>query len=160
MTLYIRAAADEAQCVFYIFDRREELLWKVHLVDGTPGKMQLSDMDGQTLLNIQPSIVSLYPKYHVSIAGMERVRIVYKAGFSRNPALTGIGWDISGEVCTGNYAVQDRGGQTIFNHEKKWGAGGEYVELETILPENALLAAGIAVAIDQTIVVTPQAQPV
>lgn len=160
VVLYIREATSGDRCLFYIFDAKEELLWKVYALDGAPGKMHMTDMEGQPLLTIQPASLSLHPKYHLSIAGLERVRVVYKSGLSANPTLTGIGWVILGEVCTGNYSVQDRNEQNIFNHEKKWSPGGEYIELEVPLSEHLLLAAGIAVTINQTLVVMPQIQPI
>ena len=158
--MYIRAAAEDERCIFCIFNAQEALLWKVYALEGAPEKMHITDREEQPLLTIQPASLSLYPKYHVSVAGLERVRVVYKSGLSSNPTLTGAGWIILGEVCTGNYSVQDRDGKDVFRHEKKWGSVGEYVELETSLSEHLLLSAGIAVAIDQTIVITPRVQPV
>ena len=160
MTLYIRTAVGEEQCLFYVFDHKEELLWKVHLTDGTPGKMRILHPDGQTLLTVQPALVSFCPKFHLSIAGLERVRVAYKQGLSHNPTLAGTGWVLSGEVCTGAYSVHDRAGNPVFNHQKKWGPGGEYAELEVPLSEHFLLSAGIVVTIDQTMTATPQPQPV
>jgi len=157
----MKIATDEGNTLFYLYDGDENLVWRVSQGDGTSGKMYIADEKGEELLHVTPAIVSLHPKYHLSIAGIERVRVGYKSGLGCNPTLTGAGgWSLLGNACAGEYSVVDRDKQVIFSHERKWGTGGEYVQLEVPQSQQLLLSAGIAATIDQTILITPQAQPV
>ena len=117
------------------------------------GNLYILDEAGTTLAHIKQRNILFVTRYLIT-AGGENISLIQSMNASRPfTRLTGVVWQLRGDLQTRNFDVIDVDHSVVMTHGKRWTQWGDCYEITVTAPENELLCTCIAVCIDNTVII-------
>lgn len=111
-------------------------------------KLHIYDMNGNELAFVHQKVLSLLPRFFVSVNGTEVAEIVKKISFFRPKYIVeGLGWDINGDFFQHDYSISENGRDIVSIH-KVWMSWGDSFELDIDNEADEVLTLAVVLAID------------
>lgn len=111
-------------------------------------KLHVYDRFGEEVITIRQKVVSLLPRYDITIRGREFGRLVKKITLLRHKyVLEGVGWEIEGNIYGLNFTATQQGRQ-VFSIAKEWISWGDSYAIDIPDPALELQALAVVLAID------------
>ena len=134
------------------FTIKDENGWDKYFVEGEflslGKKLHLLNINGEELAFIQQRLLTLMPRYSVSVAGREiaEIRKEFTFFFQRY-IIDGLGWEVDGSVWEHRYEIR-KNGRLIVRIDKEWFTWGDSYVLEIADPADEILALAVVLTID------------
>ena len=111
-------------------------------------KLHLLNTQGEEVAFIRQELLTLMPRYTVSVAGRElaTIRKEFTLFFQRY-AIDGLGWEVDGSVMMHDYVIT-KNGRTIVRITKEWFTWGDSYVLDIADPADELVALAVVLTID------------
>ena len=111
-------------------------------------KLHLLNANGDEVAFIKQELLTLLPRYTVSVAGRElaTIRKEFTFYFQRY-AIDGLGWEVDGSVMMHDYVIT-KNGRTIVRITKEWFTWGDSYVLDIADPADELVALAVVLTID------------
>ena len=111
-------------------------------------KLHLLNTHGEEVAFIRQELLTLMPRYTVSVAGRElaTIRKEFTLFFQRY-AIDGLGWEVDGSVMMHDYVIT-KNGRTIVRITKEWFTWGDSYVLDIADPADELVALAVVLTID------------
>ncbi|AOO63463.1 MULTISPECIES: LURP-one-related/scramblase family protein [Bacillus amyloliquefaciens group] len=111
-------------------------------------ELKLTDLDGRTLASVNQKLMSLVPRYEISVSGKPVCQVIKKVTFFKPKfEISGLGWDLTGDVWGRNFQVTD-GKSNRMTVTKSWMSWGDSYHLQIEKEEDIALCLAIAIVID------------
>lgn len=137
---------------YSIYDEEGRTVYEVRGKLAWGHKLEVYDAQGQHLATLREEVLSLLPRFAISIGGREVGKIHRKLSLLRpRYALDVNGWQVQGDLPGWNYRVVDQSGGLVMTVHKKLLNLTDTYELDISHPQNALLSLMIVLAIDAAI---------
>ena len=134
------------------FTIKDENGWDKYFVEGEflslGKKLHLLNINGEEVAFIQQRLLTLMPRYSVSVAGREiaEIRKEFTFFFQRY-IIDGLGWEVDGSVWEHRYEIR-KNGRLIVRIDKEWFTWGDSYVLEIADPADEILALAVVLTID------------
>ena len=134
------------------FTIKDENGWDKYFVEGEflslGKKLHLLNINGEEVAFIQQRLLTLMPRFSVSVAGREiaEIRKEFTFFFQRY-VIDGLGWEIDGDVWAHDFVIR-KNGRTIVRIDKEWFTWGDSYVLEIADPADEILALAVVLTID------------
>ena len=111
-------------------------------------KLHLLNANGDEVAFIKQELLTLLPRYTVSVAGRElaTIRKEFTLFFQRY-VIDGLGWEVDGSVMMHDYVIT-KNGRTIVRITKEWFTWGDSYVLDIADPADELVALAVVLTID------------
>ena len=111
-------------------------------------KLHLLNTQGEEVAFIRQELLTLMPRFTVSVAGRElaTIRKEFTLFFQRY-AIDGLGWEVDGSVMMHDYVIT-KNGRTIVRITKEWFTWGDSYVLDIADPADELVALAVVLTID------------
>ena len=111
-------------------------------------KLHLLNTHGEEVAFIRQELLTLMPRFTVSVAGRElaTIRKEFTLFFQRY-AIDGLGWEVDGSVMMHDYVIT-KNGRTIVRITKEWFTWGDSYVLDIADPADELVALAVVLTID------------
>ena len=111
-------------------------------------KLHLLNTHGEEVAFIKQELLTLMPRYAVSVAGRDlaTIRKAFTLFFQRY-AIDGLGWEVDGSVMMHDYVIT-KNGRTIVRITKEWFTWGDSYVLDIADPADELVALAVVLTID------------
>ena len=111
-------------------------------------KLHLLNANGDEVAFIRQELLTLLPRYTVSVAGRELATIRKEfTFFFQRYAIDGLGWEVDGSVMMHDYVIT-KNGRTIVRITKEWFTWGDSYVLDIADPADELVALAVVLTID------------
>ena len=111
-------------------------------------KLHVYDRFGEEVITIRQKVVSLLPRYDITVRGREFGQLVKKISlFKPKYVLEGPGWEIEGNFYALDFTVTQNGWQ-VFSISKEWISWGDSYAIDIPDPSLELQALAVVLAID------------
>ena len=111
-------------------------------------KLHVYDSVRREAAFIRQEVLTLLPKFIVSINGQDIAEIVKEFTFFRPKyRIDGLGWEIDGDFWDHDYTITQNG-RSIVSISKEWFTWGDCYELDIESPEDEIVALAVVLAID------------
>ena len=134
------------------FTIKDENGWDKYFVEGEflslGKKLHLLNINGEEVAFIQQRLLTLMPRFSVSVAGREiaEIRKEFTFFFQRY-IIDGLGWEVDGSVWEHRYEIR-KNGRLIVRIDKEWFTWGDSYVLEIADPADEILALAVVLTID------------
>ena len=134
------------------FTIKDENGWDKYFVEGEflslGKKLHLMNISGEEVAFIQQRLLTLMPRFSVSVAGREiaEIRKEFTFFFQRY-IIDGLGWEVDGSVLEHRYEIR-KNGRLIVRIDKEWFTWGDSYVLEIADPADEILALAVVLTID------------
>ena len=134
------------------FTIKDENGWDKYFVEGEflslGKKLHLLNINGEEVAFIQQRLLTLMPRFSVSVAGREiaQIRKEFTFFFQRY-VIDGLGWEIDGDVWAHDYEIR-KNGRIIVRITKEWLTWGDSYVLDILDPADELVALAVVLTID------------
>ena len=134
------------------FTIKDENGWDKYFVEGEflslGKKLHLLNINGEEVAFIQQRLLTLMPRFSVSVAGREiaEIRKEFTFFFQRY-IIDGLGWEVDGSVWEHRYEIR-KNGRLIVRIDKEWFTWGDSYVLEIADPADEILALAVGLTID------------
>ena len=134
------------------FSVKDENGWDKYFVEGeflSLGKtLHLLNVHGEEVAFIQQKLLTLLPRFTVSVAGRQiaEIRKEFTLFFQRY-VIDGLGWEVEGSIWEHEYEIR-RNGRPIVMISKEWFTWGDSYVLDILDPADELLALAVVLTID------------
>ena len=134
------------------FTVKDENGWDKYFVEGEffslGKKLHLLGINGEEVAFIQQRLLTLMPRFSVSVAGREiaEIRKEFTFFFQRY-IIDGLGWEVDGSVWEHRYEIR-KNGRLIVRIDKEWFTWGDSYVLEIADPADEILALAVVLTID------------
>ena len=134
------------------FTIKDENGWDKYFVEGEflslGKKLHLLNIKGEEVAFIQQRLLTLMPRFSVSVAGREiaEIRKEFTFFFQRY-IIDGLGWEVDGSVWEHRYEIR-KNGRLIVRIDKEWFTWGDSYVLEIADPADEILALAVVLTID------------
>ena len=134
------------------FTIKDENGWDKYFVEGEflslGKKLHLLNINGEEVAFIQQRLLTLMPRFSVSVAGREiaEIRKEFTFFFQRY-IIYGLGWEVDGSVWEHRYEIR-KNGRLIVRIDKEWFTWGDSYVLEIADPADEILALAVVLTID------------
>ena len=149
MKLYIKQKVFSFKDKFNIFDERGEIKYTASGEIFTLGKkLHITDNAGNEVMFIRQRLMTLLPKYEITLGAAEPVEIVKNFTIFRHEYMIPR-WNITirGDFFAHEYEVF-RGGQEIAHLSKEWFTFGDAYAIEILNPADELTALAAILVVD------------
>ena len=111
-------------------------------------KLHLLNARGDEVAFIRQELLTLMPRFTVSVAGREiaQIRKEFTFFFQRY-VIDGLGWEIDGDVWAHDYEIR-KNGRIIVRITKEWLTWGDSYVLDILDPADELVALAVVLTID------------
>ncbi|KXZ23328.1 hypothetical protein AXI59_09560 [Bacillus nakamurai] len=114
-------------------------------------ELKLTDLDGRTLVTIDQKLMSLVPRYEISVSGKPVCEVRKKITFFKPKfEISHLGWEITGDLWGQDFQITD-GTADRMTVNKKWLSWGDSYHLQITEEEDILLCLAIAIVIDMVL---------
>ncbi|MBT2634118.1 LURP-one-related family protein [Pseudomonas sp. ISL-88] len=114
-------------------------------------ELKLTDLDGRTLASIDQKLMSLVPRYEISVSGKPVCEVRKKLTFFKPKfEISHLGWEITGDLWGQNFQITD-GMADRMTVNKKWLSWGDSYHLQITNEEDIFLCLAIAIVIDMVL---------
>lgn len=111
-------------------------------------KLHVYDSARREAAFIRQEVLTLLPKFIVSIGGRDIAEIVKEFTFFKPKyRIDGLGWEIDGDFWDHDYEIM-KNGSPIVSINKEWFTWGDCYELDVENPEDEIVALAVVLAID------------
>ena len=111
-------------------------------------KLHVYDLNRTEVIYVQQKLMSLLPRFFVTIEGKEVAEIKAKFSFLKPKyQIEGLDWQVEGDFTRHNYAVYAQNGPVV-EIRKEWMTWGDTYVLNIADPQHELAALAIVLAID------------
>ena len=134
------------------FTIKDENGWDKYFVEGEflslGKKLHLLNINGEEVAFIQQRLLTLMPRFSVSVAGREiaEIRKEFTFFFQRY-IIDGLGWEVDGSVWEHRYEIR-KNRRLIVRIDKEWFTWGDSYVLEIADPADEILALAVVLTID------------
>ena len=134
------------------FSVKDENGWDKYFVEGEflslGKKLHLLNVHGEEVAFIQQKLLTLLPRFTVSVAGRQiaEIRKEFTLFFQRY-VIDGLGWEVEGSIWEHEYEIR-RNGRPIVMISKEWFTWGDSYVLDILDPADELLALAVVLTID------------
>ena len=134
------------------FSVKDENGWDKYFVEGEflslGKKLHLLNVHGEEVAFIQQKLLTLLPRFTVSVAGRQiaEIRKEFTLFFQRY-VIDGLGWEVEGSIWEHEYEIR-RNGRPIVMISKEWFTWGDSYVLEIADPADEILALAVVLTID------------
>ena len=134
------------------FSVKDENGWDKYFVEGEflslGKKLHLLNIHGEEVAFIQQKLLTLLPRFTVSVAGRQiaEIRKEFTLFFQRY-VIDGLGWEVEGSIWEHEYEIR-RNGRPIVMISKEWFTWGDSYVLDILDPADELLALAVVLTID------------
>ena len=134
------------------FSVKDENGWDKYFVEGEflslGKKLHLLNIHGEEVAFIQQKLLTLLPRFTVSVAGRQiaEIRKEFTLFFQRY-VIDGLGWEVEGSIWEHVYEIR-RNGRPIVYISKEWFTWGDSYVLDILDPADELLALAVVLTID------------
>ena len=134
------------------FTIKDENGWDKYFVEGEflslGKKLHLLNINGEEVAFIQQRLLTLMPRFSVSVAGREiaEIRKEFTFFFQRY-IIDGLGWEVDGSVWEHRYEIRKNGRLIVRIDKERVTCGASYV-LEIADPADEILALAVVLTID------------
>ena len=134
------------------FSVKDENGWDKYFVEGEflslGKKLHLLNIHGEEVAFIQQKLLTLLPRFTVSVAGRQiaEIRKEFTLFFQRF-VIDGLGWVVEGSIWEHEYEIR-RNGRPIVYISKEWFTWGDSYVLDILDPADELLALAVVLTID------------
>ena len=134
------------------FTIKDENGWDKYFVEGEflslGKKLHLLNINCEEVAFIQQRLLTLMPRFSVSVAGREiaEIRKEFTFFFQRY-IIDGLGWEVDGSVWEHRYEIR-KNGRLIVRIDKEWFTWGDSYVLEIADPADEILALAVVLTID------------
>ncbi|AGE65510.1 MULTISPECIES: LURP-one-related/scramblase family protein [Bacillus] len=137
---------------FHIYDRNEQETFKVEGRFFSLGdSLQMTDTSGKTLVSIEQKLMSLLPRYEISIGGKTVCEVTKKVTFFKPKfVISGLNWEIDGDLWRDEFQLTD-GENVRMSVSKKWLSWGDSYHLQIANEEDVLICTAIAIVLDMVL---------
>ena len=109
---------------------------------------RIADMAGDVKATIRQRLSLPVPKYDVFIGGTKRATVKRRLTFGASYSISGIDWEVLGDVPAHNYRMSDLNGNVIMHLAKKKNVWGDNYEVDIANSKDELLSLCIALSIE------------
>lgn len=134
------------------FSVKDENGWDKYFVEGEflslGKKLHLLNVHGEEVAFIQQKLLTLLPRFTVSVAGRQiaEIRKEFTLFFQRY-VIDGLGWEVEGSIWEHEYEIR-RNGRPIVMISKEWFTWGDSYVLDILDPADELLALAVVLTVD------------
>ena len=134
------------------FTIQDENGWDKYFVEGElfslGKKLHLLSARGDEVAFIRQELLTLMPRFTVTVAGREiaQIRKEFTFFFQRY-VIDGLGWEIDGDVWAHDYEIR-KNGRIIVRITKEWLTWGDSYVLDILDPADELVALAVVLTID------------
>lgn len=152
MKLYVKQKVFSWGEKFNVYDETGRVRYTVRGEVMTLGrKLHVYGADGRELAFIRQKLLSLLPRFYVTVGGTE-IEIRQELTLTKPRfVLSGPGWTVQGDFMAHEYTILDGTDREIAAVSKHWFTWGDTYEVDAFRSENALMALCVTVAIDASL---------
>ena len=134
------------------FTVKDENGWDKYFVEGEffscGKKLHLLDIHGGEVALIRQQLLTLMPRYTVSVGGRDLAEIRKEfTFFYQRYVIDGLGWEVEGSIWAHEYEIR-KNGRLIVRISKEWFTWGDSYCLDIADPADELLALAVVLTID------------
>ena len=134
------------------FTVKDENGWDKYFVEGEffsfGKKLHLLDIHGREVALIRQQLLTLMPRYTVSVGGRDLAEIRKEfTFFYQRYVIDGLSWEVEGSIWAHEYEIR-KNGRLIVRISKEWFTWGDSYCLDIADPADELLALAVVLTID------------